>query len=280
MKKFLENLAIYEKAGVVPLVMGPSGWGKSDGVRQYARQTGRPCLEFYASMIGAEDIGGFPFVVNGVLHRANDYALEQALNKPVVLFLDEINQARPDVINAMFPILRERKVNGRDLDPKTFIVCAGNEIDDNPYLTELPPAFVNRSEKCPPPQSWSDCEDYLSAKFNMPKDKIKRIRKISAVSNPARLERIVRLLNNGATREILTHILNEMVASQLLKESVEGVSSIYSKIIEAKIYASSPIIAEDGVTTYPTKEMVMQKFGLTEDQMRLVPLGNPNGRRV
>lgn len=280
MKKFLENLAIYEKAGVVPLVMGPSGWGKSDGVRQYARQTGRPCLEFYASMIGAEDIGGFPFVVNGVLHRANDYALEQALNKPVVLFLDEINQARPDVINAMFPILRECKVNGRDLDPATFIVCAGNEIDDNPYLTELPPAFVNRSEKCPPPQSWSDCEDYLSAKFNMPKDKIKRIRKVSAVSNPARLERIVRLLNNGATRDILTHILNEMVASQLLKESVEGVSSIYSKIIEAKIYASSPIIAEDGVTTYPTKEMVMQKFGLTEDQMRLVPLGNPNSRRV
>lgn len=61
-----------------------------------------------------------------------------------ILFLDELNRASDDVLQAAFQLVLDRKVGQYSLPPGWFVVCAGNYNEG--YVTNgfTDPAFINR----------------------------------------------------------------------------------------------------------------------------------------
>lgn len=62
---------------------------------------------------------------------------------PVVLFLDELNRARPEVLQTVMDLALNRKLTGKALPAGSRIISAVNSGDEY-QLTELDPALVSR----------------------------------------------------------------------------------------------------------------------------------------
>lgn len=63
--------------------------------------------------------------------------------KPIVLFLDELNRARPEVLQTIMDLALNRKLAGRSLPEGSRIISAVN-AGDQYQLTDLDPALVSR----------------------------------------------------------------------------------------------------------------------------------------
>lgn len=63
--------------------------------------------------------------------------------KPIVLFLDELNRARPEILQTIMDLALNRKLAGRSLPEGSRIISAVNEGDEY-QLTDLDPALVSR----------------------------------------------------------------------------------------------------------------------------------------
>lgn len=63
--------------------------------------------------------------------------------KPIVLFLDELNRARPEILQTIMDLALNRKLAGRSLPKGSRIISAVNEGDEY-QLTDLDPALVSR----------------------------------------------------------------------------------------------------------------------------------------
>lgn len=62
---------------------------------------------------------------------------------PVVLFLDELNRARPEILQTIMDLALNRRLAGRDLPQGSRIVSAVNDGEEY-QLTDLDPALVSR----------------------------------------------------------------------------------------------------------------------------------------
>lgn len=62
---------------------------------------------------------------------------------PVVLFLDELNRARPEILQTIMDLALNRKLAGRSLPEGSRIISAVNDGDEY-QLTDLDPALVSR----------------------------------------------------------------------------------------------------------------------------------------
>ena len=64
-------------------------------------------------------------------------------DKPVVLFLDELNRARPEVLQTIMDLALNRKLAGRNLPEGSRLISAVNDGEEY-QLTDLDPALVSR----------------------------------------------------------------------------------------------------------------------------------------
>lgn len=77
-------------------------------------------------------------------------------NQPIVLFLDELNRARPEILQTIMDLALNRKLAGKSLPKGSRIIAAINEGDEY-QLTLLDPALVSRFNVyhfCPTVQEW------------------------------------------------------------------------------------------------------------------------------
>ena len=63
--------------------------------------------------------------------------------KPIVLFLDELNRARPEILQTVMDLTLNRKLAGKELPAGSRIICAVNDGEEY-QLTDLDPALVSR----------------------------------------------------------------------------------------------------------------------------------------
>jgi len=63
--------------------------------------------------------------------------------KPIVLFLDELNRARPEILQTVMDLVLNRKLAGRMLPEGSRIISACNDGEEY-QLTDLDPALVSR----------------------------------------------------------------------------------------------------------------------------------------
>lgn len=149
--KVLLTEMISTKTQVTPMLWGPHGIGKSASVRQVAKDLGYDLYNVILSQKEAVDLAG-------VLYTREDKELKLSVTDAhppkwfadackkgkFILFLDEFNMARKEVMNAAFELVLDRRLNNIKLPEDVFIVCAGNPDDERYDVTPMSESLRDR----------------------------------------------------------------------------------------------------------------------------------------
>lgn len=127
------------------MLVGNHGIGKSEILTEYFSGKGMKVVPlFLGQMSDPGDLIGIP--------NRNDTTGKTEFmppywfpldGKPVVLFLDELNRARPEVLQTIMDLALNRTLAGRRLPDGSRIISAVN-AGDQYQLTDLDPALVSR----------------------------------------------------------------------------------------------------------------------------------------
>jgi hypothetical protein len=141
------------------LLMGRHGIGKSEIITRFFREERRmPVVAFFLGQMSD------PGDLIGLLHK--DEATGRSVflppywwpidGRPIALFLDELNRARPEILQSVHELALNKTLAGKQLPPGSVVVSAVNHGDDY-QLTDLDPALVSRFnlyEFAPTVQDW------------------------------------------------------------------------------------------------------------------------------
>ena len=128
------------------LLRGRHGIGKSTVVYQYAAQRNMEVVERRASQMTEGDLVGLPSIeANSTRFNPPDW-FKAACDRPVVLFLDEVDRATLEVRQGIFELTDSRKLNGHKLHDDTLIFAAvnGGEHGAQYQVGEMDPAELDR----------------------------------------------------------------------------------------------------------------------------------------
>ena len=110
-----------------PLMLrGRHGVGKSELVYQIAAELGRPVVERRASQMTEGDLVGLPRTDGDVTSFCPPDWLDDSCKRAVLLFLDEVDRAIPEVRQGIFELTDSRKIFGNHLHPDTVVIAAVN----------------------------------------------------------------------------------------------------------------------------------------------------------
>ncbi len=126
------------------LLLSAPGIGKSDIVAQAAADAGLPCRSLLGTQIAPEDVSGIPRIVGERSVFCPPRILLPESPEPFCLFLDELPACSPDIQKAFYSLLLERRLGEHKLPPGTWVVAAGNRIEDRSLVRSLSSALVNR----------------------------------------------------------------------------------------------------------------------------------------
>jgi MoxR-like ATPase len=166
------------------MIYGEAGWGKSEIVKGMAKRFGMKVITLNIDKIEATDLKGIPVPVQRGKRTVQEMAFPSwALSifdnpdQEYLLFLDEMNQATPDVMNALMPIVHEQRIGEED-DEKgkglilknMFVGAAGNYDYENSAVSELSGPLKSRFKpiinwECGTPEAWKSATDYMSKKW-------------------------------------------------------------------------------------------------------------------
>ena len=167
-------------------IQGRAGWGKTSIIQDIAEKMGLEVITIYLDKMRAEDLGAMPVPDKDEKGRAFQHAALPEFAEPIfqnpdkkyLLFCDEMNQATPDVMNALMPIILEHSIAGKyPIEPKTgkpkakdqnfFVGAAGNFEDENqggvsdlskPLASRFKPIIIWETHT---DEAWADAFRYL-----------------------------------------------------------------------------------------------------------------------
>ncbi|HEV7326432.1 MAG TPA: AAA family ATPase [Bosea sp. (in: a-proteobacteria)] len=126
------------------LLLSPPGLGKSELVYEAAREAGLPCRSLLGTQIAPEDVSGIPRIVGERSVFCPPRVLLPEKPEPFCLFLDELPACSPDVQKAFYSLLLERRLGEHALPKGTWVVAAGNRLQDRALVRAMSSALVNR----------------------------------------------------------------------------------------------------------------------------------------
>jgi len=132
------------------LLRGAHGIGKSQLVRQVATKIADvegiqdyEVIDRRLSQMTEGDMIGLPSTDGEVTRFNPPEWYKRACDKPVCLFLDELNRATPEVMQAAFQVVLDRELNGWKLHPQTRVFSAINHTAAY-TVNEMDPALLDR----------------------------------------------------------------------------------------------------------------------------------------
>ena len=134
------------------MLVGKHGIGKSEILTEYFKNEGMKVVTlFLGQMSDPGDIIGLPSKVDlkdadGKVTAQTDFTPPYWFpvdGKPIVLFLDELNRARPEILQTVMDLTLNRKLAGKPLPEGSRVISAVNDGDEY-QLTDLDPALVSR----------------------------------------------------------------------------------------------------------------------------------------
>lgn len=165
MKGMIAQLAVKKHR---PLFFwGPSGVGKSEGVQQSCVEHEGTMVDIRLSQYESVDMRGIPDVQHGstvwnapatLPFKGNakfDIGEDQ---KPIFLFLDEINSAEPSTAAVCYQLINDRRIGEHELMDNVVMVGAGNRESDRGVTNRFPAPLANRgthAEIVPDVKAWS-----------------------------------------------------------------------------------------------------------------------------
>ncbi len=143
-RELLEILRLTPPAQNVMLV-GRHGIGKSEIITRFYRRRDMEVVAFFLGQMSD------PGDLIGLLHK--DQATGRSVflppfwwpvdGRPIVLFLDELNRARPEILQSVHELALNKTLAGKQLPEGSIVVAAVNEGDEY-QITDLDPALVSR----------------------------------------------------------------------------------------------------------------------------------------
>lgn len=166
------------KAGQPFFILGKAGWGKSSIIKQLAKRAGRCVMTVYLDKAMATDLDGIPVPIKDSNGRVDQEiampawaaVMKDNPDKQFLLFFDEMNQAAPDVQNALMPIVLETTIAGYKFD--NFMVgAAGNYSSENDAVSDLSGPLKSRFKpiiewETNTDASWKSAFDFLHKKYD------------------------------------------------------------------------------------------------------------------
>lgn len=159
------------KNKVVPNLIAEHGRGKSTSIREYAQEQGIGFIDLRLGQMEVGDLLGLPEIVSDkhgnkvtVFARPKWFPTEGN----GVLFLDELNRSKRDVIQAVFQLVLDRKLHDYTLPEGWHVVAAMNpSTEDYQTLDLSDKAFNDRFCHIKVTSSYQDFIDYGTEKsFN------------------------------------------------------------------------------------------------------------------
>ncbi|WP_460275523.1 ATP-binding protein [Celeribacter sp. ULVN23_4] len=127
------------------MLHGPPGVGKTQIAEAMARHIGGPLYDIRLTQIDTADLRGLPYYDHDTLttkwYRPEDLPREP---RPSVLFLDELTSAAPMLQPTVYGLLQERRVGMHRIPEDTFIMAAGNRVEDGAVAYEMGTALADR----------------------------------------------------------------------------------------------------------------------------------------
>ena len=141
LKSKLETLISINKPA---FIWGASGIGKSEIISKVAEKLDYNLIDVRVSLLDPVDLRGVPSVENGVTKWNPPVFLPRENDKQSILFLDELPHGSPSVQNALFQLIRDRRIGEYKLPDSTIILAAGNRVSDRVGANKINGALANR----------------------------------------------------------------------------------------------------------------------------------------
>jgi len=158
-------------------IIGRAGWGKTSTIKSFAKKYDRKVITVYLDKAEASDLGGIPVPVKGKTGAVQEKAMpawakimQDEPDQDFLLFFDEMNQAAPDVMNALMPIILEHEICEVKFD-NFFVGAAGNFEDENGAVSELSGPLKSRLKpiitwEVNTERAWKQVFKYLHKKWD------------------------------------------------------------------------------------------------------------------
>ena len=152
------------------LIRGAHGIGKSQIAKYIGEVLDKPVIDLRLSQMTEGDFLGLPKIVepeydedgnitqHGMTVFRPPWWFVKAMTEPVVLLLDEINRAVPEVMQCAFQLVLDRAIQGQDIHPDTTIIAAINATMHY-QVNEMDPALLDRFlvvDMVPSLKDWKD----------------------------------------------------------------------------------------------------------------------------
>ncbi len=128
------------------MLHGRPGIGKTEIVQAVADATGATLFDLRLTTIEPQDLRGLPTYDHAtrrtIWYRPEDLPDDPA--RPSILFLDELTSASPMLQPTVYGLLQERRVGRHLLPANTFIVAAGNGVEDGAVAYDMGTALSDR----------------------------------------------------------------------------------------------------------------------------------------
>lgn len=127
------------------MLIGRHGIGKSQIITRFFQQKKMNVIPFFLGQMSD------PGDLIGLMYKNHTTGHSEFLppfwwpmdEKPIVLFLDELNRARPEILQSVQDLTLNKTLAGKRLPEGSIIISAVNEGDEY-QLTDLDPALVSR----------------------------------------------------------------------------------------------------------------------------------------
>lgn len=146
-----DSLPYLFQAGVTPFIWGHSGLGKTTVIRQYAKNKG---YHFFPLYLGTQSDLGDVLGLADFVRDENGTAIATTFATPIwlknaidfcnenpdsgaIIFLDEFNRARRDVLQGMFSLALDKTFHTIKLPTNCYIVAAGNPPTEEYQTTDV-----------------------------------------------------------------------------------------------------------------------------------------------
>ena len=120
-----KSLPVLMRNNIVPFIWGQQGIGKTQTIQQIAKEEG---LDFVHLHLATQEVGDLVGLLipnpDGTVHHARPDWFP--ISGKGIIFLDELNRAHPDVLQACFSLITGKTIHTHKLPDTWHIVAAGN----------------------------------------------------------------------------------------------------------------------------------------------------------